>query len=129
LIKSTAYKVYWAGRYLERLENIARFSLLLLDKGLNLDDLNKALGVDDVFSYLASQFEVMREDLRAVAGEEVMNALASMEASVYASKEDVRRYFLNLQNSSFYLGRAMEDELGPNVSYFPPKKQEEIGGQ
>ncbi|MEW9492045.1 MAG: hypothetical protein TQ35_0007600 [Candidatus Aramenus sulfurataquae] len=68
----------------------------------------------------------MREDLRAVAGEEVMNALASMEASVYASKDDLRRYFLNLQNSSFYLGRAIGDELGPNVSYFPPKKQEEI---
>jgi len=129
LIKSTAYKVYWAGRYLERIENIARFGIYFAEKGIPIEDMNKILGTDDVFSYLSNEFKILREDIRAFGDEMSMNALAALEASIYAKNNDLKKYFMDVLNSTLYVLNVIEENLRPKSITILPKKQEEIRSQ
>ncbi len=129
MIKSTAYKVYWAGRYLERIENIARFGIYFAEKGIPIEDMNKILGTDDVFSYLSNEFKILREDIRAFGDEMSMNALAALEASIYAKNNDLKKYFMDVLNSTLYVLNVIEENLRPKSITILPKKQEEIRSQ
>ncbi|AOL16636.1 hypothetical protein BFU36_07905 [Sulfolobus sp. A20] len=129
MIKSTAYKVYWAGRYLERIENIARFGVYFAEKGIPIEDMNKILGIDDVFSYLFNEFKILREDIRAFGDEASINALSALEASIYAKNNDLKSYFMNVLNSALYVLNVIEENLKPKSISIMPKKQEEIRSQ
>ncbi|ARM75197.1 alpha-E domain-containing protein [Acidianus manzaensis] len=127
--KSTSYKIFWAGRYLERIENLSRTCLLLLDKGLPLQDFQKYLGInEDIVKYIQRNFEIMREDIRSFGNEKVMNAVASLEGAVYSSKES-REYFASVLRFTLLLGEIIEDEISPKNIVNIPKKQEEIKTQ
>jgi len=129
LIKSTGYKVYWTGRYLERIENIARFGLYLTEKGMSVQDISKILGTDDIFSYIINEFQFLREDIRGFGDEANMNALSSLETAIYTKPDDAKKYFINILNSVTYLGNTLEENLKPKFISIMPKKQEEIGSQ
>lgn len=130
MIKSLAYKVFWAGRYLERIENISRMSLLAIDKGGDISSIPSYLGIDeDVQKYLINNFEILREDVRAFGDEKVMNALSSLEGAIYSSTSDLREYFLAVLKSTLYLGEVIEDQLKPVITTTLPRKQEEIKTQ
>lgn len=129
MIKSTAYKVYWTGRYLERIENIARFGIYLDDKGISIQELNNILGVSDVFLYLSNEFQLLREDIRGFGDEAVMNALSALEITIYAKRDNISKYFADILNAVIYLENMVEENLKPQSVYIMPKKQEEIGSQ
>jgi hypothetical protein len=129
LIKSTGYKVYWTGRYLERIENIARFGLYLTEKGMSVQDISEILGTDDIFSYIINEFQFLREDIRGFGDEANMNALSSLETAIYTKPDDAKKYFINILNSVTYLGNTLEENLKPKFISIMPKKQEEIGSQ
>lgn len=130
MIKSLAYKVFWAGRYLERIENISRMSLLAIDKGVDISSTPSYLGInDDIQKYLISNFEILRENIRAFGNEKVMNALSSLEGAIYSSTSDLRGYFSAILKSTLYLGEVIEDQLKPVITTTLPRKQEEIKTQ
>ncbi len=129
MIKSTGYKVYWTGRYLERIENIARFGLYLTEKGMSVQDISEILGTDDIFSYIINEFQFLREDIRGFGDEANMNALSSLETAIYTKPDDAKKYFINILNSVTYLGNTLEENLKPKFISIMPKKQEEIGSQ
>ena len=124
-----AYKIFWAGRYLERIENISRMYLLAIDK-CNPSEVPQYLGAnEDIKKYLISSFEMLREDLRAFGNERIMNALATLEGALYSSNSDLKGYFSSVLQSVLYLGSIIEDELKPVQQVGLPKKQEEVKTQ
>jgi hypothetical protein len=129
LIKSLAYKVFWAGRYLERIENICRMYLLAIDK-CSPTEVPLYLGVnEDIRKYLVRNLEMLREDLRAFSDEKVMNAVATLESAIYSSNSDLKSYFSAILQSVLYLGSIIEDEIKPVQQTIIPKKQEEVKTQ
>jgi len=129
LIKSTAYKVYWTGRYLERIENIARFGVYLANNGISIQEMNNILGVKDAFLYISNEFQLLREDIRGFGDEAVMNALSSLETTIYAKRDNLSKYFADILNTIIYLENMVEENLKPQFVSIMPKKQEEIGSQ
>ncbi|MFP3202993.1 MAG: alpha-E domain-containing protein [Sulfolobus sp.] len=129
MIKSLAYKVFWAGRYLERIENICRMYLLAIDK-CSPTEVPLYLGVnEDIRKYLVRNLEMLREDLRAFSDEKVMNAVATLEGAIYSSNSDLKSYFSAILQSVLYLGSIIEDEIKPVQQIIIPKKQEEVKTQ
>ncbi|MEJ2776213.1 hypothetical protein DDW09_02845 [Sulfolobus sp. SCGC AB-777_L09] len=129
MIKSLAYKVFWAGRYLERIENICRMYLLAIDK-CSPTEVPLYLGVnEDIRKYLVRNLEMLREDLRAFSDEKVMNAVATLEGAIYSSNSDLKSYFSAILQSVLYLGSIIEDEIKPVQQTIIPKKQEEVKTQ
>ncbi|AWR96734.1 hypothetical protein DFR86_03635 [Acidianus sulfidivorans JP7] len=131
ITKSTQYKIFWAGRYLERIENITRTSLLLIDKGISLEELQKYLGIgnQDIIKYIQNNFEILREDIRSFGNEKIINALTSLEGAVYSSTDQKRDYFSLVLRTTLHLGEIIEDEISPKNVINIPKKQEEIRTQ
>lgn len=129
MIKSLAYKVFWAGRYLERIENICRMYLLAIDK-CSPTEVPLYLGVnEDIRKYLVRNLEMLREDLRAFSDEKVLNAVATLEGAIYSSNSDLKSYFSAILQSVLYLGSIIEDEIKPVQQTIIPKKQEEVKTQ
>ncbi|QGR19584.1 hypothetical protein D1868_05985 [Stygiolobus azoricus] len=130
ITKSTGYKILWAGRYLERIENIARIGLLTVECGKTTDEISKLLGINkDVFTYLKDNLDFLREDLRSFGDEAVINAVTTLEGAIHAKSDNLKDYFNGILQASLYLGSVIEDKLRPNTGIFYPRKQEEIKTQ
>ncbi|WP_221288446.1 alpha-E domain-containing protein [Stygiolobus caldivivus] len=130
ITKSTAYKIWWAGRYLERIENTARMGLIALECGKDVNELPKVLGINkDVFTYLKDNLDVLREDLRSFGDEAVINSVATLEGAIYAKNNDLKEYFKGVLQAALFLGSIIEDKIGPTITTFYPRKQEEIKTQ
>lgn len=105
-------------------------SLLAIDKGVDISSTPSYLGInDDIQKYLISNFEILRENIRAFGNEKVMNALSSLEGAIYSSTSDLRGYFSAVLKSTLYLGEVIEDQLKPVITTTLPRKQEEIKTQ
>ncbi len=121
LSKSTAYKVLWAGRYLERIENIARVGLFLKDE----EGVKAVFAVSDVREYLKSQFNLMREDMRSFADENVIASLSYLERAVLSDATG-EKYYRDVLESVLSVGNAVEGMMAPHSKFMLPKKQEEV---
>ncbi len=122
--KSTGYKVFWAGRYLERLENIARVGLFLSMRG-DEELLKSSLSVDDIKGYVEMEFNMMREDMRNFVDENVMASLSYLERAVFSDSSG-EKYYKDLLQSVLAVGSAIEGFMAPSSNSAIPKKQEEV---
>ncbi|MUN30013.1 hypothetical protein GC250_11350 [Sulfolobus metallicus DSM 6482 = JCM 9184] len=124
LSKSTGYKIYWAGRYLERIENVSRMGLFLSLKGEE-DSLKAILATNDVKDYLKTEFLLVREDIRSFVDDNVIASLAYMERAIY-SIDDGEKYFRDLLQATLAVENAIENFMAYPSNTIFPKKQEEV---
>ncbi|AAK41546.1 alpha-E domain-containing protein [Saccharolobus solfataricus] len=111
LPKSIAYKIYWAGRYLERIENICRMSLLAINNGLNINTVAKQLGFDneyELINYVKTSFQYLRENVRSFADEKVIIQVNTLEFLIDSDKSDLQSYFTQLLNGVYNVGNSFE---------------------
>ncbi|QPG48984.1 alpha-E domain-containing protein [Saccharolobus solfataricus] len=111
LPKSIAYKIYWAGRYLERIENICRMSLLAINNGLNINTVAKQLGFDneyELINYVKTSFQYLRENVRSFADEKVIIQVNTLEFLIDSDKSDLQSYITQLLNGVYNVGNSFE---------------------
>ncbi|QXJ32027.1 alpha-E domain-containing protein [Saccharolobus shibatae] len=111
LPKSIAYKIYWAGRYLERIESVCRMSLLAINNGLSLNAIAKELGLNDeseLINYIKTSFQCFREDVRSFADEKVIVQVNSLEFLIDSNRSDLQSYFTQLLNGVYSVGSSLE---------------------
>ncbi|BFI76974.1 alpha-E domain-containing protein [Sulfurisphaera ohwakuensis] len=109
--RSTAYKIYWAGRYLERIENMCRVSLLALHNGVSLDNLAKEYGLKDgseIFQYIKNSFAMLREDLRSFVDEKTLIEVNSLGFQIDSDVNDLEGYFIRILNDANKLSQSLE---------------------
>ena len=120
ITKTTAYKIYWAGRYLERIEDIARASLCALHSNTSLDSLAKEYGLnskEEIVIYIKKSFEFLREDIRGFADESIMIQLNNLGFIIDSNYTDMESYFSSILTSVMALGSSLDN-------YFVERKTE-----
>ena len=120
ITRSTAYKIYWAGRYLERIEDIARASLCALHSNVPLDSLAKEFGLnskEEIIEYIKKSFEMLREDIRGFADESVIIQVNNLGFAIDSEHNDMEKYFSSILTSVMALGSSLEN-------YFVKRKVE-----
>ncbi|BCS93093.1 alpha-E domain-containing protein [Metallosphaera javensis (ex Sakai et al. 2022)] len=128
LTRSIAYRIYWAGRYLERIENIGRISIIAINSGISLDSVAKGYGLEgqkELFDYIRTSFEYLRENIRSFAGERLMIEVNEMELRINSSKEDLLGYFNGIISSTVSLGNALESYFNDRGSPLRVRSQQE----
>ncbi|BFH74652.1 alpha-E domain-containing protein [Sulfurisphaera javensis] len=118
--KSIGYKIYWAGRYLERIENVCRASLFALHNGKSLDSLAKEYGLEnekDLMKYIKTSFEYLREDIRGFADERILIEVNSLGLQINSNTSDLESYFSRLLIVINSIGSMLEN-------YFIKTKEE-----
>lgn len=126
--KSLAYKIYWSGRYLERIEDISRACLFALHSHYSLDYLAKEYGLEnesDIFRYIKSSFEFLREDLRSFADERILIQVNSLGYILELQSSDLESYFTSILNNILLLGSMLENYLIERKSEMRVRIQEE----
>ncbi|MCH4816168.1 MAG: alpha-E domain-containing protein [Saccharolobus sp.] len=111
LPKSIAYKIYWAGRYLERIESVCRMSLLAINNGLSINTIAKELGLNnesELINYIKTSFQYFREDVRSFADEKVIVQVNSLEFLIDSNRSDLQSYFTQLLNGVYSVGSSLE---------------------
>lgn len=122
LTKSLAYKIYWTGRYLERIEDICRASIMALQKGESLDDVAKAFGLskgEDVFEYIKRSYVALRENIRGFGDESLLVEVNTLEFKINLPKDALLSYFYEVENGIIQLGSRIE-------SYFIEESKKEL---
>ncbi|QGA53886.1 hypothetical protein GFS03_04480 [Sulfolobus sp. E5-1-F] len=112
LPKSIAYKIYWAGRYLERIESICRMSLLAINNGLGINAVAKEIGLNDeneLINYIRMTFQYFREDIRSFADEKIIVQVNGLEFLIDSDKSDPESYFKHLLNGVYGIGSSLEN--------------------
>ncbi|WP_054846911.1 hypothetical protein [Sulfuracidifex tepidarius] len=90
------------------------------------EDLVKtSLSVDDVKGYAETEFNILREDMRSFADENVMASLSYLERAVFSDSIG-EKYYRDLLQSVLAVGNAIEGFMAPSSNLAMPKKQEEV---
>ncbi|MCY0849744.1 alpha-E domain-containing protein [Sulfuracidifex metallicus] len=128
LTKSLAYRIYWAGRYLERIENICRISVIALNNGISLDSIAKEYGLKDekeLFEYIRMSLEQLRENIRSFASERMMIEVNEMELRINSPKDNLISYFNNIISSAMSLGNGLEEYFNERMYNLRVRSQQE----
>ncbi|WP_338602537.1 alpha-E domain-containing protein [Sulfolobus tengchongensis] len=128
IVKSIAYKIYWAGRYLERIENVCRISIFTLKSGLDLKSVAKEYGLEDekeVINYIRTSFQYLREDIRSFGDEKLMIEANSLGFLIDSDNSDLINYFTQILNGVINLGNSFEKYFVEVRSEMKIRSQEE----
>lgn len=128
LTKSLAYRIYWTGRYAERIEDICRTAILALSNGISLDTVAFAYGLskgEDLFEYIQKTFNFMRENIRSFGDEKLLVNINELEFKINLSKSDLTSYFIGIENSILEVEKRLEEFLAENKGELRISSQEE----
>lgn len=130
LTKGLAYKVYWVGRYLERIDMTCRVVISEMTSGdLSRGALNDLTGgtMEGIVNYLKSNFEPMREDLRAFGDSRVISATESLGAVMEIDfRENPRQYIEGVIVAVSALAAALESQLFGETDRKSSFRQKEV---
>ncbi|ABP95049.1 MULTISPECIES: alpha-E domain-containing protein [Metallosphaera] len=128
LTKSLAYRIYWTGRYLERIENICRISIIAVNNGSSLDSIAKGYGLKgekELFEYVRMSLELLRENIRSFANEKLMIEVNEMESRINSPKDNLVSYFSDIISSAMRLGNSLEGYFNERIYNLRMRSQQE----